>query len=180
MEHLEEKIMYQWKILEIVQKNVWGRILEIARRSPWVRLLILYGDDIYLTKERRQEHNWYDYRLPGGKVFDTLVEFKEALANWENILEKAEQAAKKESKEETGLIPLSLSYLTTSKAGATVEWDLYYFVVEEFKQSEQELEDWEDIVIEKFSREEVKNLCLNGEIREDRTVAVLLKFLLSS
>jgi 8-oxo-dGTP pyrophosphatase MutT (NUDIX family) len=64
-------------------------------------LLITKGNSILLTKERRQEHNAYDYRLPGGKVFDTLAAFNEKLAQGEDIFTYAEIAAKKECKEET-------------------------------------------------------------------------------
>jgi 8-oxo-dGTP pyrophosphatase MutT (NUDIX family) len=159
---------------------VGGKSFEIARRSPWVRLLITKEDSILLTKERRQEHNAYDYRLPWGKVFDTLAEFNEKVAQNKDLFTYAEKAAKKECKEETWLLPTSLTHFATSRAWATVEWDLYYFLVNAFEESEhgQELEDGEDISIERKTREEVKQLCLNGEIREERTVGVLLKFLL--
>jgi 8-oxo-dGTP pyrophosphatase MutT (NUDIX family) len=94
----------------------------------------------------------------------------------------AQQSAKREAKEETGLLPTSLRHLTTSKAGATVEWDLYYFIVENFTENQdgQELEEGEDITIERKTRDEVKELCLRGEIREERSVGVLLKFLLQA
>jgi hypothetical protein len=59
-----ENIVYQGRILEIVQKEVGGKIFEIARRSPGVRLIILKDESILLTKERRHEYNGYDYRLP--------------------------------------------------------------------------------------------------------------------
>jgi methylthioribose-1-phosphate isomerase len=63
-----------------------------------------------------------------------------------------------------------------------VEWDLYYFLVNTFEENEQgqELEDGEDITVERRSREEVKTLCIQGDIREERTVGVLLKFLLKN
>ncbi|MDR2541506.1 MAG: hypothetical protein LBD11_07285 [Candidatus Peribacteria bacterium] len=63
-----------------------------------------------------------------------------------------------------------------------MEWDLYYFLVNTFEENEQgqELEDGEDITVERRSREEVKTLCIQGDIREERTVGVLLKFLLKN
>ena len=181
MEQHNEKIIYQWRIFQLIQKEVKGKIFEIARRSPGVRLLITEWDKILLTKEYRHEHESYDYRLPGGKVFDTIDEFNEKLANNENILQHAEIAAKKECKEETGLIPQKLQHFHTSKAGATVERDLYYFIVKEFTTSEkgQELEKGEDITVERKTKEEVKELCLSWAIKEERSVGVLLRFLLS-
>ncbi|MEI6117757.1 MAG: hypothetical protein WCP92_00380 [bacterium] len=50
---------------------------EIAKRSPGVRLIICDGDKILITNEFRKEVNTDDYRLPGGKVFDTLKEYNE-------------------------------------------------------------------------------------------------------
>jgi 8-oxo-dGTP pyrophosphatase MutT (NUDIX family) len=174
-----ETIVYQGKFIEVIQKNIGGKIFEIARRSPWVRLLILQDDKILLTKERRQEHNAYDYRLPGGKVFDSLAEYNEKLANHENLFTYVQQAAKNECKQETWLIPISLTHFVTNKAWATVERDLYYFIVDQFTPNEQgqELEEDEDITIERKTKEEVKQLCLTGEIKEDRTVGVLFRFL---
>ena len=48
----------------------------------------------------------------------------------------------------------------------------------EKNQQGQELEEGEDITVERKTREEVKELCLQGEIREERTVGVLFRFLL--
>lgn len=177
-----EKIntVFKWKIIEVIEKEIDWRKFEIARRSPWVRLIITDKDKILLTKEFRHEHNKYDYRLPGGKVFDTLEEFIQKRENNEDIKTYAEKAAKNECQQETGLIPKSLEHITTSKAGATIEWDLLYFLIKDFEKSEkwQELEDWEDIATERKTREEVKKLCLDWSINEDRTVWILLKFLL--
>lgn len=98
-------------------------------------MIITDGERILLTKEFRHEQGDFDYRLPGGKVFDTLVEYNKKLQDNEDLLSHAEAAARKECREETGLTALSLSYLSTSKAGATIEWDLYYFIVDVFENS---------------------------------------------
>ena len=81
-----------------------------------MRLIILQEDKILLTKERRSEYNGYDYRLPGGKVFDTLIEYNEKLAHHKDLLMHAEQAARRECVQETGLLPSSLTHFATSKA----------------------------------------------------------------
>jgi len=53
--------------------------LEFARRSPGTRLIIEKGDKIILSREFRHELGSYDYRLPGGKVYDSLDEYNKAL-----------------------------------------------------------------------------------------------------
>ena len=54
------------------QKKIIKR--KMVRRPPGVRALILNKNDnqkILLSKEFRYELDKWDYRLPGGKVFDT-------------------------------------------------------------------------------------------------------------
>ncbi|MEK7083964.1 MAG: NUDIX domain-containing protein, partial [Patescibacteria group bacterium] len=164
----------------VVQSDHGGITHEIVRRSPGVRLIIVDGDRILMTKEFRKEHGVVDYRLPGGKVFDTLAEYMQK-GRIENIMAYTEEAAKNECRQETGLLATSLRHFATSKSGATVEWDLYYFIVDQFEQNPngQELEHGEDITVEWKTRDEVKTLCLDGSIKEDRTVGVLLKYLLA-
>ncbi len=179
----KENVVFQGKIFEIVNQpmNLGGKIVqfEIARRSPGIRLLIIDKDKILLTKEFRHEQNEWDYRLPGGKAFDTLGEYNYALSKNEDIVKKAVIAAKKECEEETGLIPLTLKHIHTTAPAATLDFKLYYFLVEKFKlgREGQKLEDGEDIKPEWFSFEQVRKMCLNGAIKEDMSVAVLLKFL---
>lgn len=186
MNHLQkrgpEEIVYKGKIFDVVHQSMEmnGKevVFEIARRSPGVRLIIIKGDNILLTKEFRAELNVYDYRLPGGKVFDMMDEYREK--NREDILRFAIEAAKRECREETGLIVKNINHLMTTHAGATVEWDLFYFIVDEFEDSAngQELEIGEAITTEWKTFEEIREMCKEGEIHEDRTLGVLLRFLL--
>ena len=179
----EEKIVFEGQILEIVKQPMSDgkRNLEyeFARRSPGVRLLIVKNDKILLTKEFRVEISEEDFRLPGGKVFDTLPEYKKALNK--DIIPFATEAAKKECLEETGLIANNLKFLyKATTGGSTVRWDLYYFVVNDFSESPdgQNLELGEDIQVEWKTFEEAKQLCLQNHVKEDRSVSVLLKFIL--
>ena len=81
MKLIKEEIVFQGKLIEVVQQTVEigdkQLLREIARRSPGVRLIICDGDKILITKEFRREVNVEDYRLPGGKVFDTLKEYND-------------------------------------------------------------------------------------------------------
>lgn len=180
-----EEIRYQGKIFEVVSESVEidGKTFEFekVRRSPGVRLIIGDGQgNILLTREFRRELSEFDYRLPGGKVFDTLDEFNEFNQGKGNIIEKSKQAAIKEAREETGYVLPALEHYSTSKLGATVEWDLLYFVatVDKSKQGIQELETGENIEVVWLGEEEVKRLILESDsFSEERSVATLMKFL---
>lgn len=177
-----EEIVYKGKIFEVVKQPMMAGdkkvVFEIARRSPGTRLIIVNDNRMLITKEFRTELNEYDYRLPGGKVFDTLDEYNQILL--EDILPFAIEAAKRECREETGLIVKNIKYFSTSKSGATVVWDLIYFIIDDFEENGigQELETGEVIDVEWKSFEEIKKLCKEGKISEDRSVGVLFKFFL--
>ena len=181
----EEKIRYKGKIFEVISEPVEidGKTFtfEKVRRSPGVRLIIRDGQgNILLTREFRRELSRFDYRLPGGKVFDSLDEFNNFKQSKADIIEKAKQAALKETREETGFVPNTLEHYSTSQLGATVEWDLHYFVasVDRSKQGKQELETGENIEVEWFPEEEVTKLILESDkFSEERSVAALMRFL---
>ncbi len=176
-----EKITHRGAIIEVVQQEVevGGKVktFEFARRSPGTRLIIEKGGQILLTKEFRRELGSYDYRLPGGKVYDTLDEYNDALQNGVDIEGEAEKAAMREAREEVGVQAQGLTLVHKSVLGATVVWDLYYFVVTDFTQTQQELEDGEDITFAFYDREEVRRMCLGGEVSEERSALVLLRHL---
>ncbi|MBI4896662.1 MAG: NUDIX domain-containing protein [Candidatus Aenigmarchaeota archaeon] len=176
-----ETIVYSGKIFEVVQqkRDINGRevIYEIARRSPGMRLLIVKEKTMLITKEYRAELSGYDYRLPGGKVFDTLKEYHETIGSAGDILHHAITAATRECIQETGLVPKKITPYQIAKAGATIEWDLFYFVIDEFEAGKQDLEEGEDITVSWKSFDEVRELCVTNQISEDRTVGVLLRYL---
>ncbi len=179
----KDKIVYSGKIFEIVKRAMdEGKRkieYEYARRSPGVRLIIAKNEKILLTKEFRHEQGGWDWRLPGGKVFDTLKEYNEAMGKSKNILKYAEAAAKKECLEETGLKAKRIKHFYTSVAGSTVIWDLFYFVIEDFEEAgSQNLESGEVISTEWKTFDQVKKMCFSKSIKEDRTIGVLLSFLL--
>ncbi len=173
-----EEIKYSGKIIEVVQFKHGEKIFEKARRSPGVRALIVSGEKVLLSREYRQEVDGYDFRLPGGKVFDRLDDFKKHLA--EDLTDYATEAVVKEVREEVGLLAKNPKLLKVSKAGATVEWDLYYFLISDFEKNKngQELEDGEDISFGWYSFAEVKDICVSGKMKEDRSVGVLLAYLI--
>lgn len=156
---------------------------EKAERAPGVRILVRNASRILLTKEWRSENDHWDFRLPGGKVFDSLDEYLQGLSTG-NIDDFARGAAQKELNEETSFdLPLqSFEQIHRSVCGATIIWDLYYFLVKLPKDQVKELDsitthEGEQMHPQWFSLSEVKNLCLTGQVREDRTVGVLLRYL---
>ncbi len=174
-------MLFEGKTFQIIKKSMSGKgktfAIEMARRSPGVRLIIIKKGKILLTKEYRYELVGYDYRLPGGKVFDSLKEYREAIASGKKMLDFAVKAAKLECREETGLIARRAEYFHTSVAGLTIQWDLFYFIVDDFEQGRQKLGEHEIIHPEWKTFDEAKKLCLEGKMSEDRSVGVLLRFL---
>lgn len=179
-----ERITHQGRLIEVLESEVTEsgevKTFEYARRSPGVRLIIPQGNTVLLSKEFRHEVGGYDYRLPGGKVYDSLREYKEALASGADIAEAARVAAIKEAREEVGIEVKDISFFHKSICGATVVWDLFYFVVKEFEQFSQQLEHGEDITIEAVDRAKANELCLDGTMSEERSALVLLRYLSSS
>ena len=178
----EEKIVYQWKIIEVVEQTMKigdkEKVFEFARRSPGTRLIIINDKhEILITKEYRSEVEKFDYRLPGGKVFDTLIEYNKALKTNTDITQEAKEWAAREAREECGLQIKNPELFAISKCGATMVRDLYYFVVREFTQLEsQKLEHGEFITLQWMNIQDVKKLCLSDEFSEERSSAVLTKF----
>jgi ADP-ribose pyrophosphatase len=177
MEHIKHK----GNIIEVVQREVEQngniKVFEFARRSPGTRLIIPKGEKVLLTKEFRHELNGYDYRLPGGKVYDSLDEYNAALETGVDINEAAKKAAIKEAHEEVGILAKDLTLFHKSICGATVVWDLFYFVVNDFEQTEQNLEEGEDITFEFIDTSRAKAMCLDGSVSEERSALVLLRYL---
>ena len=186
----EKKIVYKGDLFELVSTILFSkktnsiRIFEKAHRPPGVRMLFTKDNTILMTREFRKELNEWDYRLPGGKVFDEFSSYAKCLSNETELSQKIRDAVVIESEEEVGLIAYSdkMKLIYKSVAGASVIWDLYYFEITEFQSSDsgQKLEEGEQI--DKpiwMSFDEVKTMCLNGQINEDRTVAVLLRYILN-
>lgn len=178
-----EKIAYQGRIIEVVEQPMKAGektlTFEFARRAPGTRLIIPTVDGkLSLTKEYRPEIQDYDYRLPGGKVFDTLKEYNAFRKTGKDIKAEAERAALKEAREEVGVIAEKAELFAISKCGATVEWDLYYFIVSEYTEAdEQALEEGEHIVVVPTKIEDARAMCLDGRIQEERSALMLLRYL---
>lgn len=180
---MNEEIFAKGKLFELVHlKQADGRVFEVARRAPGVRLIIHDepAGKILLTKEFRQELGEWDYRLPGGKVFDSLDEFEAFRASGEDIVEAAKAQALNEAQQEAGVEITQLNLYKKSVLGATVEWDLYVFETTDWQLSVegQELEVGEKIEADNWvTYDDARTMILDGSMQEERIALVLLQWL---
>jgi 8-oxo-dGTP pyrophosphatase MutT (NUDIX family) len=177
-------ILAQGRLLELYEKEyeIEGKLkmFENVRRPPGVRLIFEKEWKILLTQEYRSEHKSFDYRLPGGKVFDRLTDMK---AYTGDMLEAAKKAAIIEAREECGIIveKENMRFFHLSHCGATIEWDLYYFATSVFEETGfQDL--WEDeyITFDWYSFDEIMDLVREWKISEDRSKGVLWEYYLKN
>lgn len=157
---------------------------ELIKRPPGVRALIVNNGKILLNKEFRYELNNWDFRLPGGKVFDSQEEYELALS--QNTIDKhAEKKLHEELMEEAEIIVKKYKFLEISHCGFTVEWDLYYYIVDEFEESEL----FNKNVIQKNQYEFIEHCwidystafkyCMDKRITEERSSNVLMRYLMT-
>ena len=163
------------------QKKIIKR--KMVRRPPGVRALILNKNDnqkILLSKEFRYELDKWDYRLPGGKVFDTLDLYKEAIAR-NDVQKYVDKSVAKEVLEEVGLIVKSQKLLKISHDGAGVIWDLFYYEIKDYEESLDGAHLEENEFVEGYvwkSFDEIIKMCIEQKINEERSVGVLLSYIL--
>jgi ADP-ribose pyrophosphatase len=180
---VKEEVFAKGKLFELVHlEQDDGRVFEVARRAPGVRLII--HDDaakkILLTKEYRRELGEWDYRLPGGKVFDSLDEFEAFRISDGNVAKVAKTKAIEEAQQEAGVEIASLELYKKSILGATVEWDLYVFETNDWQLSVdgQELEIGEKIEADNWvTYDEARRMALEGLMQEERIALILLQWL---
>lgn len=181
---MDERIVAKGKIFELVQlPQKDGRVFEVARRAPGTRIIIadLHRREVLLTKEYRHELGTHDYRLPGGKVFDTLEEYDEHRKDDGDILAAATAKVIEEARQEAGIDVVSPTLVKKSSLGATVEWDLYIFAATEWRKNAdgQDLQEdeQEGIEVKMYSFAQVEKMILDGNMQEDRVALVLLRWL---
>jgi ADP-ribose pyrophosphatase len=180
--HGAERVVHSTRMFEVVQQDMTSegrvRTFEFVRRCPGTRVIVEQGGKVLLIREFRYELGREDYRLPGGKAFDDISSFNAAIAAGASVPDLALAAARRELAEETGVEAKSLDHIHTSKCGATVEWDLYYFHCDSFEQSlRPDLELGENIRTEWRGASDVIEMCVRGEISEERSALVLLRSL---
>ncbi len=181
---MQENVVAKGKIFELVQlPQSGGRIFEVARRAPGTRLIIAdkTGQKVLLTREFRRELDDYDYRLPGGKVFDTLDEFENFRTSGADITEAAKTQAKAEGAQEAGIDIAELKLFKKSVLGTTVEWDLYVFEATQWQlhADGQQLDSPEEqgTTVDWYAYDKVEQMILDGNMQEERIALILLQWL---
>lgn len=172
-----ERQVFSGRLGEVVhQTQPDGRVFELFRRPPGVRMIFIDRERILLTEEYRSEVNGIDLRLPGGKVFDDLEIFAQARRSSADLTDAALRAVRREAQEEVGLTVSGAELVTIARAGATVEWDLYYYVVRDFTEAPDgpQPEEGEQITTRWFYAAAVLDAVRAGRMSEWRSVGVLL------
>jgi hypothetical protein len=177
-----EHVLYRGQLIElVVQEMSDGRLtktFEFARRGPGTRIIFFDGSKILLTREYRYESERFDIRLPGGKIFDTLNDYEHARSIGLDMTELATRTIAREAAEEVGLKPVELRCTHKSICGATIVWDLYYFLCMSWeKMPSQRLEVGESITFDWYPVPEVRGMCLSGQISEERSAIAILRTL---
>lgn len=157
------------------------KMFEQFIRPPGTRMIVVRENKILLQKEYRLETDTEDWRLPGGKVVDSFTEYEPYIGK-DMPLEIILEAGKRELREEAQLEARTISLFHKSVCGASVQWDLYYLLVDKFEHAvEIDNEEMEDILGHEWkTHDEVLELCKKGSISEDRTVAVLYRYITSN
>ncbi len=184
-----EKTLYKNGIFEFIEEekiytiNNSSRNIKrfFVRRPPGIRAIIVNDkNEILLSKEYRYELETFDYRLPGGKVFDNLEDYQKSVKD-NTLLDSIYNTVTKEVKEEVGIKIKNPILYHVSHAGSSIVWDLYYFLINDYKiiKNGQELE--ENEIVEGFvwkNYNEIIKMCIEKQIHEERTIGVLLSYIL--
>ncbi|HKI05899.1 MAG TPA: NUDIX hydrolase [Thermoanaerobaculia bacterium] len=184
-----DKVLYSGRLLDIasrtlrVEKNgeVTEYSIEVARRPPGVRLIVNRGTKYLLLREFRSELAGWDYRLAGGKVFESQAEHLAFKSSGKDLSERLLRAVSAEAKEELGILVKTATLLRKSSAGATIDWDLYFFRVDTFDElkSGPQPEQTELLTVEWHDPLSVLRLIENGSFSEDRSIGVLMQEMLA-
>jgi len=147
-------------------------------RPPGTRIIAINEKSlIYLQQEARAETDNPDWRLPGGKVLDTFEEYIPYLEE-EIPTELILDAAQRELQEEAQITSNDLQIIHRSTSGSSVTWDLFYITAENISKYENTHHELEPIISGSwFAISDVRDMCMNKQIQEDRSVAVLLRYI---
>lgn len=192
---MNDKVKYEGDLFQVLSRNKTFAIAyegkkfetvlnyEYVKRPPGVRAIIIRDDHILLNKEYRYELNGWDYRLPGGKVFDSQEEYK-TVEDKEIIFKYVEKKLTEELCEEAEIKIKNYKFLEISNCGFTVDWDLYYYLVYDFEElpgfyaNDIKKNDFEYIQHRWVDLKTAFNYCLDKKISEERSSNVLIRYLL--
>jgi 8-oxo-dGTP pyrophosphatase MutT (NUDIX family) len=185
---LGDEVLYSGKLIDVVARTLQVTkadaetvyAIEVARRPPGVRILVHDGGRYLLLKEFRSELGRWDYRIAGGKVFETQAHHLAYLATGEDMMHPVSKALINEAREELGIDVRSSRLIRKSSAGATIAWDLYFFEILTYDELPQgpNPEATELLATEWHDHTTVLNMIERGDFSEDRSIGVLLQDML--
>ena len=189
IETVADTILYSGKLIDVVSRTLrvvksdskpFEYSIEVARRPPGVRLIVLRDSRYLLLKEYRAELQGWDYRLAGGKVFESQEHHLAFLQTSAPIAERLAYTVSAEAKEELGIVVKASHFMRKSSAGATVDWDLYFFMIDGFEELESgpQPEGTELLTSEWHDADSVVHLIQSHQFSEDRSIGVLLQEML--
>ncbi len=162
---ISSEIMFDGKILRVERDKVLcpngnESFREIIRHNGGAAILCVTPDDkVLLEKQFRYAYDEVIYEIPAGKL---------------ELNEDPYDAAMREFEEETGnkakeLIPLGHIYPT---CGYSAE-KIYLYLALDFVQTEKNLDEDEVIITEYVPLAKVKEMILNNEIKDAKTICAL-------
>ena len=185
---LLDKVLFSGKLIDIVARTLKvskadGETIysiEVARRPPGVRILVHNQGKYLLLKEFRAELGRWDYRIAGGKVFENQAHHLAYLATGQDIIAPVSAALINEAREELGIAIRDSKLIRKSSAGATIEWDLYFFDILSYDEIPQgpKPEATELLAPEWHDHAAILNMIQSGAFSEDRSIGVLLQDML--
>lgn len=146
----------------IVEKDGQQHIHKNAHEKDIVMIFPMTGEqEVFFVSQYRYLHN---------KVLT------EAVAGFVNDNEEFLDAAKRELKEETGILAKEWQHLMTiNRGGSVITGKIHLYLARELTNGEQELDGFEEIVVLKMPFAEAVNKVLTGQINTSATmVGVLL------
>jgi 8-oxo-dGTP pyrophosphatase MutT (NUDIX family) len=174
---------YRGRHVEVFEITNGARTFEVVVRSPGVRGIVIRDGSILMTRERRHELGTEieDWRLPGGKVFDSGDAFRAFCALPGDLAAEKRSAVVRELREEAGVIcgAADLQHVANSPAGSMIVWDLDYYRIERFTEAPPAPEVGEAIQPEWVTFARLRALLNDHAVREDRTAGVLYRLLAS-
>ncbi|TXI51310.1 MAG: hypothetical protein E6Q50_01125 [Lysobacter sp.] len=186
---VSDEVLYAGRLLDLVSRTLEVRkgndsfcySIEVARRPPGVRLIVYRDREYLLLREYRSELSRWDFRLGGGKIFETQAEHLKFISECGNLIERAKESVVIEAREELGVEVNSASFIRKSCAGATIEWDLYFFQIDTFTtlSSGPQPEHTELLSAEWHSPESIIEMIKNGAFSEDRSIGVIMQHMLN-
>lgn len=118
-------------------------------------------------------------------MFDDSASYQKALENgtlWDAIKNQLVN----EVQEEADILAKDFRLLKKSVNGLTVEWDIYFFIVDQFQVLEsfysgkEQKSEYEYINHTWLSYSDALKLCVEGKVSEDRSASILMRFLLQA